>query len=106
MMQTIDHKAESIFYEVTLYFENGAWLFSTAVRSTKPDAAIELAEEEFFVHSAYHKLGNNWPAFACVTDECNNSYFSKRDRIWQAVEFPIRQVPPVSHKGFPLGRGE
>ncbi|MFZ1108851.1 MAG: hypothetical protein WAN43_10990 [Rhodomicrobium sp.] len=76
-------EAESTLFEVVLYFENKSWAFSTCAYSTHFEAALELAEKDFYVHALHHNLGAIKADFACVLDSADDRYFSKRNGRWE-----------------------
>jgi hypothetical protein len=96
-------EAESSLFEVVLYFENNSWAFSTCAYSTHAEAALELAEKDFYVHALHHKLGAIKADFACVLDSADDHYFSKRDGRWQIEDHRLRSfsVAPfsIAHDG-------
>ncbi len=70
-------------FEVTLYFDNSLWLFSTYAYSSHSKAALEFAEREFSVHALHHKLGKVKARSAFVTDQLDHYYFAKKKGRWQ-----------------------
>jgi hypothetical protein len=84
-MQAIQSNREANLFEVTLYFENNSWLFSTLARAGQEQEALEQAEREFSVHSFQHQLGNARfrATSAHVIHASDGRSFDKRDGKWQ-----------------------
>ena len=56
-MQLENQVLECNFFEVILHIKNRAMLFSTCVYSSYSEDALDIAEKEFSIHTARHKLG-------------------------------------------------
>jgi hypothetical protein len=86
-MQAIQSSREPSLFEVTLYFENDSWLFSTLARAAVEQEALEQAEREFSVHSFQHQLGSVRvrATSAHVTHASDGRSFAKRNGKWQPV---------------------
>jgi hypothetical protein len=92
-MPDADRKPECSLFEVILYFENNAWLFSTCAYCSHSEAAIEFAEKEFSCHALHHKLGCIRANSAYVNDRLDDHYFAKRDGRWQRKMPPAEPIP-------------
>jgi hypothetical protein len=86
-MQSSAQNAQQQVFEVVLYAEGRSWLFSTSARASKVQDALERAETEFSVHSAYHRLSHRKieATSAHVFDESDNHAFTKQNGKWQLV---------------------
>ena len=92
-------------FQVTLYFKNNSWLFSTSAYSSHTEAALEFAEREFSVHALHHNLGNIRARFACVTDQLDNYYFAKTNGKWR-METRQTHPKPTRTAGVRVFQGE
>ncbi len=105
-MQTIDRAPGPNCFEVILCFENNSWLFSTYADTFQVEAALEQAEDEFFIHSSLHDIGAVKASSAFVLTEYGNHYFSKRNGKWQTASSSSGQGSAVASRIIPFPVGD
>jgi|SRR5215472_942056 len=84
-MQPAKQEADPGLCEVILYSEGNSWLFSTFAHAFSAREALEQAEQEVYIHSLYHRLGNGKikASLAHVLHGFDDHSFAKREGRWE-----------------------